>query len=474
MSTLAYWRRELARHPILAGWLLIFAVHAGMNAKLGHEMGGSEGLGALLYAAAFLGFAVLGAWAADQIGEARGTRRMGLVTVALLQLAIGQMAGWQAMGLTLNKGAATLEAKADARRTTKDGLDGARAELAGIGTVRPIEAVRAEATLECEIKSRTYKDGVGPKCTKLRAELATAERAAQLRSDIERLTGRLASGPAVKDANALYQAPQGIVQGLVNAWAWMMGGTPATIAPDDIRFGWMVFLVFALEFFGTFGLALVRGAGGHGGGSGRSEPQPSPAGSGQGSGEPVHTMREAIEAVMGSARRALPAPPQLAAISGPDGGSSYAVHGAPISIHFAAPAPPSDPSGAAREPGTTGSRRPSPASMPMRDDLPALPADAPPVDRSRIMRALAPEERAAADVILAFRAACLRDTPGAVVSAFDVHARYAAWAGARTIEAGAFVRLLADVAGLEPVAIAGAPHYRDVALRMAPQLEAVA
>ena len=115
MDMIRFWRDECRRHPVIAAWLILFAVHAGMNMKLGHEMGGGEGLGALLYASGFLGFAVLGAWAADQIAHAVGARRAGLIAIAALQLLIGQMAGWQALGLTLSKGAGALEDKADKR-----------------------------------------------------------------------------------------------------------------------------------------------------------------------------------------------------------------------------------------------------------------------------------------------------------------------------------------------------------------------
>ena len=159
------------------------------------------------------------------------------------------------------------------------------------------------------------------------------------------------------------------------------------------------------------------------------------------------------------------------------GGASHA-YGAPINIHFAAPGlfPQTQPTGAA-EPGPGGLPSPAPENSRVpreRQDLPALPADAPPVDRSRIARALAPEERQAADVVLAFRAACLIDSDGAVVSAEDVHKRYEQWAGQRAVAAPVFARLLADVAGLQASDIAGSPHYVGVALRLGARLEAVA
>jgi hypothetical protein len=117
----------------------------------------------------------------------------------------------------------------------------------------------------------------------------------------------------------------------------------------------------------------------------------------------------------------------------------------------------------------------SPAAPPERHDLPALSADAPPVDRSAVKRELTGAERAAADVILAFKAACVMDAPGGIVSAHHLYARYRGWAGARALDELPFLALLADVSGLVPVDIGGLGHFPDVALRMgAPKLEAVA
>lgn len=493
MNTLRYWRDEVRRHPILGGWLIIFVVHAGMNMKLGHELAGGEGPGALLYAAGFLGFAVLGAWAADNIAAAMGARKVGLILIALLQLLIGQMAGWQALGLTLSKGEGQLEAKAEARSSTRTALENARAQRAAIGTTRAIETIEAEERLECARTSRAYKDGVGPACTKLRAELGAARRAEVLEKDIARQTEKLGSGPAVRDAGAPYQAPQGIAQAFANGWAWMMGREPARIGVDDVRFGWMVFLVFAFEFFGTFGLALVRGASSgadpqpHGGrgGSGRTPGGPPSPGSsrtdaGSWSPDGAGSLRQAVEAVLGGLPApALPVAQPLLALPAPSAADprSMAMHGAPINIHFTAPAtgsPPVPPSApGVVMPGPAVSDGPAPATRPRRD-LPALPGDAPPVDRSRVVRELTPEEQPSADVILAFRAACVVDAPGGVVSGAHLYGRYAYWAGPRALDEAAFTRLYRDLTGHEPVEIGGLGHWRGIALRAAPALQAVA
>jgi hypothetical protein len=489
MTSIRFWRSEMARHPILVGWLVIFVVHAGLNAKLGHEMGGGEGAGAALYAAAFLGFAVVGAWAADQIAHAAGARRLGLAAIAIMQLVIGQMAGWQALGLTLSKGQGTLEAKADQRQSTKERLDASRAELAWIGIVRPVDAIRPDMILECEKKSKAFPDGIGPKCTGFRAELATAERARKLEADIERLTGQLREGPALKSASDAWAAPQALAQGVASGVAWVTGGAPAKITPDDVRFGWMVFLVFALEFFGTFGLALIRHGGGDtpaAGASGpgtpaRLVPAPAGGGGGGGGGDPL---REALDRIVDGLSRALPAPAPMIALGPPAGydAASYDSapraygYGAPISIHVSSSGtvptaahavPATDPAGAAV------SIAPPRPSLP-REDLMPLSADAPPVDRSRVSRALSPEEREAADVILAFRAACIVDSPGGLVDAQHLVRRYQAWAGNRALAPEAFLALFADVSGFKAVDMGGLPHVSGLALRAAPGLKAVA
>jgi hypothetical protein len=500
----AFWREAVQRQPAVVLWLLVFFINAGMNAQLGFEIGGGQGAGAWLYGSAFLGLAGLGAWAASQYATAdRGAR--GLLALLIgMQLVLGQMAGWQSMGLTLSRGAATLEGKAESRTTTHEALRAARAERAALGVVETVAAIEADARLECSRTSRTYRDGVGPACTALRVKLERAKRAGELDGIIARQTAALVGGSKIKDPNALYDVPLAMASGVAATWAYVTGAEASrAVTPEDIRFGWLVFLVCVLEVVATLGPRLfglgpaapvagphggtpgngTHGPGTHGAGTLGQPPEPVRLGwprdeaTGHAAGQAGATMRAAVDAVMGGAL-ALPAPPPMAALAGPGGAGHYALHGAPISIHFAAPshAPPWD--GAAK-PGSAVSEAPrAPDPLPGRSyprrDLPALPADAPPVDRSRIQRALAPAERAAADVVLAFRAACVVDTPGALVAADDLHRRYLAWAGDRAIAEAPFQALLRDVAGLEPVTIAGAGHYRDVALRLGSHLEAVA
>lgn len=478
-----WWSEELRQQPVLAFWMIVFVVHAGMNAMLGYTIGGGEGVAAWLYAACFIGFAGLGAWAADQYLHGAKRWRSGLLAMAVAQFLVGQMAGWQSFGLTLNRGAASLESKAETRTTTHQALQAARAELASLGIVRPVAAIEADAVLECEKKSRTYKDGVGPNCTKLRVELETAKRARHLETEIGRLTGTLAAGPNIKDPNALYAAPQALAQGVANMASAVMGGAARQITPDDVRFGWMIFLVAVLEFFGTFGLALLRSGpsdGASGGGVGQhATPVPSPAPS----------FRDAVEAVIGTLPR-LPSPEPAYALPSP---ASASASTSPINLYFQAPVSPASVTAAA--PASAPPLAPGPQTLSpdastedtvarferiraeilgQRHNLPALPADAPPVDRSRIARALSPDEREAADVVLSFRAACVANAPGGVIDGQSLFRRYERWAGERALAETAFHALFVDVTGVEAADIGGLRHYRNVALRAARKLEAVA
>jgi hypothetical protein len=493
-----FWRDAVAHNPAVLLWLLLWGINAGMNAQLGHEIGGGVGLSAMLYGAAFFGFAGLGAWASAQMPHAVGGERRLLAALVGLQLVLGQMAGWQSMGLTLSKGAGTLESKQEQRTTTHEALRAARAERAQIGIVRPVAAVQADEVYECEKKSRVYKDGVGPRCTAFRGELATAKRARDLEKKITDLTADLGKGSQITNANALYDVPLAMAAGMTQGWAWLTGAEKAhQVGPDDVRFFWLVFLVFALEFVATIGPGLfglgsgvsprTPGAGGGGGGRRPGDPVPAPGQPETLRTDPVAEMQQALRAVFGD--RLLPAPERFVQLAAPANGMDYPhsghtgayASGPPITINLGGGFPSSAVTPAQEAAMPTAALPPAPgvSSSPVRPnserhDLPALSADAPPVDRSAIRRELSPAEREAADVILAFRAACVLDTPGGIVSAHHLYARYQAWAGQRALSETPFLRLLDDVTGLVPVDIGGLGHFRGVALRMGASLEAVA
>lgn len=254
-----YWRDEIDANVMVIPWLVIWFVNAAMNAAMGYETGGAGPI-AMLYALAFFGFAFLGAYGAKEQGCAVGGRRFALCCLVGLQLALGQMAGWQTLGLSLSRGAGQIEAKATERATTAEALQRLRGERDRIGQVRPIMTIEAERVLECKRTSRQYPDGNGPKCTALLAEEGQAKRARSIETEIADLTNKLRTGPQLKDGNAMVTVPQALFSAL-SAW-WTPDGKRSEITPEDVRFGWLVFLVFMLEIVATLGPWLLN-IGGH-------------------------------------------------------------------------------------------------------------------------------------------------------------------------------------------------------------------
>jgi hypothetical protein len=490
MPVIVWWRDEIARSPAMAGVLLVWLINASMNAAMGHTIGGGGYWGSAI-GAVFVAVAALGSYAAHAQASAVGYARSLLLLMVAFQLVLGQIAGWQSLGLTLDRGATQLETQATGRASVQGRLDRARAERQQIGTVRPASAVEADERLECSRVSRQFPTGEGPRCTAFRVELATARRAEELDRAIPQLVAELRAAGTVGNAQAGTQVPEA----LSSAVATMIVGERVTVTAEQVRFALLVFLVAVLEFIATLGPGLFSsqaGASGHrgpGGGNGRRsngfDAAPGPHGAPDARGAAV-PMRDAVQAVMGGPWPALPAPAPVVALPG---GGTQAMHAAPINIYLDNVAgrgageqlsrvgvpPHLDPAAAA--PLTL----PSPgffeavAGRRERLDLPALPADAPPVDRSKVRRPLTDDEREAADVILAFRAACVPAAPGGVVSGEHLFRRYQAWAGTeRALGEEAFEALFADLTGVERVEIGGLGHWRGIALRAAPGLKAVA
>jgi len=175
-----------------------------------------------------------------------------------------------------------------------------------------------------------------------------------------------------------------------------------------------------------------------------------------------------------SPRALLPAPqgppllPAPVTIAGPPGGGSS------VNINIGGMPQSTQPAGQA--PQETVIEQPEPVIEPSRGprrDLEALPGDAPPVDRSRVRRDLTPAERECADVLLAFQAACLVDTPSSMVTGENIYRRYQAWAGERAIDPTSFLALFPDVTGIDMVPIGDVWHAKNVALRAGAALQPV-
>lgn len=444
--------------------LATFALETGINALFGYR------IGSFPLALGSVAVAVFGAISAIYFRDARGddlvawAKRFGFAVSFLGCLAYSQWAGWSVMSTQLADGTIRNQMAADTGEVARERLTALREERKKIGTTRSVAAVQADVTLECEKKSKAYPDGIGPKCTGFRVEIEQAKRAAAIDAELPKAVTKASSAPLIAggDTHIKFVAER------------------FDLEPATVRNVFVMFFVALMGFIANFGPAML-GIGGSPGGPPNAGSLPRGGyGGGGGGGTPLRpfdsadSMRETLQAMLG-----LPPAPAMLALPAPGGGSAY---GSPINIHFT----PASAEGGVQRPqiaandtvaapnGVVSASVRQAAKAPPRDDIAAIDADAPPADRSRITRDLAPEEREAADVILKFRAACIVDSPGGIVDAEALYRRYAAWAGNRALSTAAFRSLLAAATGLDASDIGGLPHYRGVALRVGRKLEAVA
>lgn len=446
-----YWVAEIDRNPVVLLPLLAFLATVWMNASTGYALADrSWGTGAL-----FAIVALATAYFYTQgLAQRRWDARKGLLLLlATIGVAINLYSAWQTMGLNLADGAVKRDVKAKGVATVQRQLGDWEAERRKIGTVRAVGSIQADVTLECEKKSKLYPDGVGPKCTALRGEMAGAERAGELdrliKAEMKGLEGReqvAAAGSELAVATRIAKA----------------AGLEASA--EQIKFWFMIVFALLIEALAALGFWLV------GSGHGPAEAEPRRAHSLGAAAVMDAGPRAGVPLDFGGSRGLPPAAEQrvLAAPAGAGGTAS-----APVNVYIGMPQQAQD-AGAAgvgrdQQSGTEAASSPSPRPAPRRD-LPAVPADSPPVDRSSIARDLAPHEREAADVMLAFRAACVVASPGGVVALRNLYARYQHWAGERALEQDAFVALWPDVTGIALDPIGGSPHARGVGLRVGPAL----
>ena len=248
-----YWRAEIARNWIIAGVLVVWCINASMNGLMGWDTG--DGIMAPLYAGVFVSIALCGAYAATVLEDADGLRWYLLGVLVVAQLCLGQMAGWQTLGLTLDRGLAKHESQATTRSVVKNRLQRLRDERRALGTITvPIASLRAKLALEARKTSRRYKDGRGPEYTKLADQLAVAEKAAELDAKIKAEALAFQDGPKVRSANVLFEVPAVLASKLATWW-WQK---EKSVSQEDVRFAFLVFLVALLEFVATLGFWLFR------------------------------------------------------------------------------------------------------------------------------------------------------------------------------------------------------------------------
>lgn len=454
-NLLKFWNAELARNPVVWAPLACLIVSCAMNTHAGFMLGN----GSIFIPTIMLAIAIMTAYCGTTGLELPewSLRKVFLVGFLIVGIVVDQFSAWQTLGIQFADGQMARDSKATGLSTAADTLKQKREERSGIGRTRPVESIEAEAFLECKV--------IGPKCTALRSELGRAKRALQLDGEIAKAVAALEGREQVAAGKVQFTVPIQIAQATLDWWHKPAKGP--TVEGDHILFAVTMLLSAVVCFLANVGFWLC--------GVGHT---PAPAarrdddGGGPGSPWPVDVPPLPSD----FSPRGLLAPPRAPALlsapaaatlaGAPGGGSSVniTIGGMPAAQAPAGATP-------AAEPEVI---EPDPVAAPRgpRRDLDTLSGEAP-IDRSRVRRELSPAEREAADVLLAFQAACLVDTPSGLVTGENIYRRYQAWAGERAIDPTAFLALFPDVTGIEMAPIGDVWHAKNVALRAGAALQSV-
>lgn len=458
-----FWRRELAQNPVVVAPLLALVATLVMNARTGYALGNRS----LLIALVFIALGLLTAYAGT-VGLALkrwSPRKFGLVCWLVIGLALDQLCGWQTVGLLFADGQAARDSQATGLSSLSSSLKSKRAELEKLGVTRPAGAIEADMRLECAKTSRAYPDGVGPACTKLKAELAGAERARALEKEIAALLPQIESHAQVAEGAVQYDVPLAVARTLV---ASVDAKAAERITVSDIVFGFEMFLVAVLGIVANMGFWMVGVRHGP-----EDEPHDAGRGSGPGASGDDWGPRLLTSASGADLRRSADAAP--ATDWGParasDAAASQAASPAQVAAMPAANAPINL---TLHMPGAAPQAAPGAAAMPQQaSPLVASQAVTPAAPVSAASPSPAASERpaqrssinAAVDRILTFRAACLTEAGAeallAIPAAYD---RYVRWAQGRAVSAPAFQALM-EASGATLTSIAGETHIIGAALR---------
>lgn len=493
-------RGALKRHPILWAWLVCFIFETGMNAVFGYRQAGAGfALVSFLYGAIFVALAFLGAWTCVELFKVRGStgtawgRRAAVGIPFAGCLIVSQFSGWGVLGVTLADGGARRDVAATKSQTAAEYLGQKKQQRADL--VLPKEAkasLAAKLSLELRRTSKQYPNGDGPAAMDLKSKIAAWDAAEALDKEIRDAMSALETAPAVAGGNPEFA--------VVTDWT--------AAPPETVRKWWSVFLVALIGGFANFLPAIVLAAEVQPAGKASSDfldrmdwgaPRLAAGGERQLYDELVRlygpeaaehltvdpqvsalkaklaeAMKDPVATVRGRGEwRTPPAPGEMPAEPRPPlNGAPPAfpprfdapqhVHqGAPINITFGG------------LPGPHAVGPPAPATPPQREAQPFSAAPAagprhqaephaplltgPPVDRS--------QARNRHDQILLFKQYSLEATPGALVSADDMYARYAAWAGRRCMGPVLFHELFSEVAEVPITQIGGQLYYADFAVR---------
>ena len=440
-------KEDIKRDPILIAFIACWALEAAMNALYGYRRGGG-GIGAVGYAAVFFAIACIAAWLPIRLGHiARyDPWRWAKVPIFCLLIALcfglSQMAGNAVMGVTVADGAAKRDKAAENYATQQERLKAFREERARLG-VQP-DPSQIEARIQAELLTTVgrYSETVGSlskdckdvseapnacgRVVKLRAELATAKRKADLDRLIEAQGARVGGTEAIAGGSPETKL-------IADATGW---------SDDDVRRGWNVALVFVFGLFANFGFALLDRS--HGRGTSSSDVNwGSPHALAPSAAPPSFSLLAAPAQTI--------SPPPLSPPQTVNhfhvGAASPVAPGAP-----AAPSPqPLGPSPQA-QPAAAGAPHPSTQLM-----IAASPAPDKPVDRNPVRQLI--------DDILIFKAHALIEQQGAAIGADDLYNRYAAWAGPKAVAKDAFHTMFCAATSARSAVFGGIQHYADISLR---------
>lgn len=441
--------------PILWAFAALFALEAGMNMLYGYRRGGG-GIGAIGYAAAFFAIAFVAAWLPTQIANIRGNDAMAwaktivFVSLTLLCFSLSQAAGWSVMGVTMADGQAKRDDAAMQRSLTRGELERAQRDLAAITETAPAESLKKLAGEAWDAAKREEeRKGCKTLCEQRKKEAAGyEERLGQaVRRDELKAVVIANSGKLEKTAPVAAGSPDVAVLSRISG-----------ASEEDVRFWFTVVLVGIIGLFANLGFALA--------GVGRDPSGSAPGGAGAAEQDEDWVWRQP--------RLAAPSPSAAPGPHHPPAGygtppashpGPVTASGSPINIHFGSGAPATSPNAAQPGPMSPGMPNPvephplSPDGL-RRQAVPALPAPvAPdrPVDRAPVNTVI--------DNLLSFRAACVRNEPGAIVPVAAMYARYVDWAGSRRLARAAFETMLPMATGIQIFDVGGIPHFQDVALR---------
>lgn len=396
--------------PILAVPAVCLAIVLAMNARTGYALADSS----LMFAGVFVALGVGTAYAADVGLAMRGwtPRRVALVGWLVVGLVVDQWCGWMTAGVLFGDGAAARTRQVESLDTARESIRAKKAERERLGTPRSIAAIEADERLECTIKSKTYADGVGPKCTKLRAELGDARKAAALDAEVPALQAALDKRKAVAAGAAEYTVP-------------MKLGAAAgyDLKADDLRFWVEMALIAVLGFWANLGWWVLSPAAARETAAHKRVDDPDFWGPRR----------------LASPERMAPLPPQPAPL-------------VPVAAEVK-PASSPDPVAAAAE-----AAAPQPVALIAPG---ALPQPSPEASAAPVVRA---PMQANLDRVATFKAAALEDADGQLLPLAWAHRAYVVWAKGRAVTPAAFQALL-EASGSSLSTLNGVVHLVGVRLR---------